>query len=303
MATIGMMDNAYFVGKGELLHWINSSLNLNVPKIEALASGAVHCQLIDMAHPGSVSMSKVNFKATSEYEFVNNFKVLQNVFDKLKIDKHIEVSKLVKARPLDNLEFCQWMKAYCDSVTGGSSVAYNPEERRQKAKGGSASAKAPAVRSRSSSGCEPAAKRAATASRRTAPAPAAPAKEAGSTKEEMGNQLTKLKLAVDNAEKERDFYFAKLRDVEIVCQAPELASVPVAQTILKILYATEDSPDVMNEVKGAIAAMQAHKLHAEEAAKRHAEAVLRGEAPAPTPAAAEAVAEVVAEAPAAEEPV
>ena len=37
MATIGMMDNAYFVGKGELLHWINTSLNLNVPKIEAVS--------------------------------------------------------------------------------------------------------------------------------------------------------------------------------------------------------------------------------------------------------------------------
>ena len=41
-------------------------------------------------------------------------------------------------------------------------------------------------------------------------------------------QMTELKLLVDSAEKERDFYFSKLRDVEILCQSPEVEHLPVS---------------------------------------------------------------------------
>jgi RP/EB family microtubule-associated protein len=40
-------------------------------------------------------------------------------------------------------------------------------------------------------------------------------------------QISDLKFSVDLLEKERDFYFAKLRDIEIICQTPEWEDLPV----------------------------------------------------------------------------
>lgn len=47
---------------------------------------------------------------------------------------------------------------------------------------------------------------------------------------------------VDGLEKERDFYFSKLRDIELICQEHESENSPVISGIIGILYATEVSP-------------------------------------------------------------
>lgn len=44
-------------------------------------------------------------------------------------------------------------------------------------------------------------------------------------------QLTDLKLSYDLLGKERDFYFSKLRDVELLCQTPELEDLPVSVSL------------------------------------------------------------------------
>jgi RP/EB family microtubule-associated protein len=54
-------------------------------------------------------------------------------------------------------------------------------------------------------------------------------------------QLLDLKLSVDGLEKERDFYFGKLREIELMCQEDGSEKNPLIQKILDILYATEVS--------------------------------------------------------------
>jgi RP/EB family microtubule-associated protein len=64
-------------------------------------------------------MAKVKFGAKHEYEFMENYKVLQNAFNKNGVKRHIEVDKLCKAKYQDNLEFCQWIKRFFDLNYGG----------------------------------------------------------------------------------------------------------------------------------------------------------------------------------------
>lgn len=274
-ANIGMMDSAYFVGRNEILAWINSTLQLNLSKVEEAASGAVQCQLMDVSHPGVVPMHKVNFDAKSEYDKIQNYKVLQDVFSKLKVEKHIEVNKLVKGRPLDNLEFLQWLKRYCDSVNEGSCDGYNPYERRELCKGGrevnkkgtagtcaiqsSVSSKTAAGNSKPASSSMSSVRRTDSNITNVNVNGSKLTKQISSSSwtppsqiQVLNEQVTKLKLSMDNIEKERDFYFAKLRDIEILCQNSDLDNLPVVVAIQKILYAVDDNPIVIEEAQALV---------------------------------------------------
>jgi RP/EB family microtubule-associated protein len=58
--------------------------------------------------------------------------------------------------------------------------------------------------------------------------------------EDLTTQVLEMKLTVEGLEKERDFYFGKLRDVEVMCQENEAIGGDVIRKVLDILYQTED---------------------------------------------------------------
>jgi len=60
-------------------------------------------------------------------------------------------------------------------------------------------------------------------------------------------EVTELKLSVENLERERDFYYTKLREVEILCQQHEGEKIPFLEEVLQILYKTDDEDFVEPE--------------------------------------------------------
>lgn len=226
----------------ELIAWMNDLLQINYTKVEQCGTGAAHCQIIDSVF-GDVQMQKVKFNARHEYEYVANFKVLQTAFDKHKIDKMIPVERLVKCKFQDNLEFLQWMKKYWDTYYPGG--PYDAVARRGGGQVG-------AVKSVSGGGAtKTMAKRttAASTAGRMASSSLHESNQSASMMIELNKQVDELKVTVDGLEKERDFYFGKLRDIEILVQQ-QLDVEPDNQLLKEvqaILYSTEDGFEVPPE--------------------------------------------------------
>lgn len=60
--------------------------------------------------------------------------------------------------------------------------------------------------------------------------------------------MNEMKLAVDSLERERDFYYGKLREIEVMCQGTETEEKSaLIEKILDILYATEEGFAVPDE--------------------------------------------------------
>lgn len=134
MSAIGIMDGAFFVGRKEIVEWVNSTLDLNISKVEDAASGAIACQLLDIMYPGSVPMSKVNWAANKDFEYVANYKLLQTGFVKNSIDKYIDVDRLIMGKYMDNLEFLQWFKRFFE-LNNATRDDYDTIGQRSKGKG------------------------------------------------------------------------------------------------------------------------------------------------------------------------
>ncbi|KAF7402726.1 hypothetical protein HZH66_004993 [Vespula vulgaris] len=271
-ATNVTTDN---LSRHDMLAWVNDCLQSSFTKIEELCTGAVYCQFMDMLFPGSVPLKRVKFRTNLEHEYIQNFKILQGGFKKMSVDKIVPIDKLVKGRFQDNFEFLQWFKKFFDANYSGAE-SYDALAMR----GGEAMGSGGNTAPRGSNVKRPTPRdvNSAKTTIRTgdgtqsvqAPImkplnkpmnkaqPFRPQQKTGVANrgdsekvEELSAQVVELKMSIDGLEKERDFYFGKLRDIEVICQDCENGDPPpIIQKILDVLYATEDGFAPPEELEG-----------------------------------------------------
>lgn len=230
----------------ELVQWLNSLLQLNITKVEQCGTGAALCQVFDSIFM-DIPMSRVKFNVNSEYAYIQNFKVLQNCFAKHQVDKPVHVEALVKCKMQDNLEFLQWTKRYWDQHYPGGD--YDAVARRKGAPTPAGGASA----GRSMGSGAGAVRRGTTPT--TGPRIGKTVGAGGgAASAALQQENNTLKETVVGLERERDFYFSKLRDIELLIQQaveedPELEKQEdgLVKHIQTILYSTEEGFEIPAE--------------------------------------------------------
>ncbi|KRZ59742.1 Microtubule-associated protein RP/EB family member 1 [Trichinella nativa] len=256
-STSGTTEN---LSRHEMLNWVNDCLQSAFTKVEQLCTGTAYCNFMDMLFPGSVALRKVKWSTKLEHEYIQNFKVLQEGFLKMGVNKVVPVDKLIKGKFQDNFEFLQWFKKFFDANYDGR--PYNalsargeesmpPADGTTKAKGTKdpVTRRAPVTAAASERVAKPVTKRTAFArpnstARSTAGGHGPSNGQANLTDQriqDLTEQLKELEMEHANLAKERDFYYGKLRDIEILAQnCAEAGEGMNAETVLEMLYATEE---------------------------------------------------------------
>ncbi|KNE59085.1 hypothetical protein AMAG_03429 [Allomyces macrogynus ATCC 38327] len=267
----------------ELLAWVNSLLQLNYTKLEQLGTGTSaqrtllhphlarvfpmfcsrslqpssymlpdrshalvlndtsYCQIFDSIW-GDLQLHKVKYDAKHEYEYVANYKSCSSV------------EKLIKCKLTDNMEFLIWCKRFHDMYYPGGH--YDAAARRKLC--GTSSTSRSKISSRMTAYSSP---RKSSGSTLSVPGGGRSISRPGSSHgnvsaaqqiSELTHRLEDSALALEALGTERDFYYSKLRDIEVLVQqeAARGDQSDLLMLIQQILYATEEGFEVPDDGAG-----------------------------------------------------
>jgi len=109
------------MSKQNYIDWINSTFDADYERVEELYSGVEACKMIHMLWPDAIDITKLTLphgnQPLSEKQALQNYKILEKSFTKLKIQVEMRPSVIVKGRLKDNLYMASWMmKFYMENV-------------------------------------------------------------------------------------------------------------------------------------------------------------------------------------------
>ncbi|KAM3727975.1 Microtubule-associated protein RP/EB family member [Dirofilaria immitis] len=234
--------------RNELLAFVNSSLRSNFTRIEELSSGAAYCQLTELLFPGKISLKKVKWNSRNEIDWITNWRILQTAWKDLGVKKAVPVERLLRSKFQDNFEFLQWFKKFFDANYDGHPYdALLARSGEPLPASWTISSKSFPSKARVVVGNNPANKPArkdlcnvgrGTASEKTNDI-------ALQRKYEL--LIQQLKEDLIELTKQRNFYYDKLRKVEVLCQEAEDSSTICREEVLRILYETQEGFVVIDE--------------------------------------------------------
>lgn len=249
--------------RSELLDWINSEFDANYTRIEQCGNGAIFCQIFDSVYPDKIPLNRVHKDATADHQILHNYKLLQMGFNRVGISREVPVDKLMRFKLQDNLEFLQWFCRLCNNVDkhgvgirSASSLANNSNV--SNVPPPSLGTKRSAIRNTSSLGSREAVKSMRTTSggivqlgsRKSGDSAAPSTKKLREEINQLRSVVEDKSRTEESLETERNFYFNKLREIEIICQSVEgkaqegkdldITVPQLVQHIQDILYSTTD---------------------------------------------------------------
>lgn len=257
------------LSRSQLLEWINTEYDANYEKIEQCGNGAIYCQIFDSVYPGKIPVNRIHLNATKEFQMLANYKLLQMGFNRVGITREVPVEKLMRCKLQDNLEFLQWFCKLCKNVerhgirnsSGGSigiiqrRVSSTDAHRKRLSEHKTPQRQSTRVNVR----------RSVSAPRRQSYTPLRTERKVSSRTNSVSNPVAHLKQEMDDLqgrldesletesslETERNFYFNKLREIEIICQnltdkmaqnngEPDITVPDLVKHIQEILYSTAE---------------------------------------------------------------
>jgi len=249
---IGILHPAYSVGKRILLLWINTNYDLSYTKVEQCATAALYCQVLDSVYPGDIAMGKVKWNSKNSPDWEKNWKIVQKCLTKKGISKEFPVQTLLKAKFQDNLETLQWFRYFAEYSY--KNQPYDAKGRRKKGKGTGPITLVHSVagltggKTQQPKVIHPV----STTLTKTASKKKKPLKKRAVNNvidirpSESEEETKKLQLTVEAVEKERNFYFAKLREIEILIQETQVEDAKeFKNNILAIMYRTDEEGDMV----------------------------------------------------------